>query len=132
MTNEISAKEYAIELCRLYMVVLDHIVVTKKVKQCALIAISKIIDSEPLEPFKLSYYELVSDRVEDVKEFIVGMDALAVFVHPSNPIDGMTLEEVQRLIGLKGIASEIKGVPYSIERQIVEVEEDIKPWEELQ
>jgi ParB-like chromosome segregation protein Spo0J len=40
---------------------------------------------------------------------------------------GMTLEEVQRLIGLRGIASEIKGVPYSIERQIVEVEEDIKP-----
>lgn len=40
---------------------------------------------------------------------------------------GMTLEEVQRLIGLKGIASEIKGIPYSIERQIVEVEEDIKP-----
>lgn len=39
---------------------------------------------------------------------------------------GMTLEEVQRLIGLKGIASEIMGVPYSIERQIVEVEEDIK------
>lgn len=39
---------------------------------------------------------------------------------------GMTLEEVQRLIGLKGIASEILGVPYSIERQIVEVEEDIK------
>lgn len=39
---------------------------------------------------------------------------------------GMTLEEVQRLIGLKGIASEIKGVPYSIERQIVEVGEDIQ------
>lgn len=38
---------------------------------------------------------------------------------------GMTLDEVQRLIGLKGIASEIKGVPYSIERQIVEVEQDI-------
>lgn len=40
---------------------------------------------------------------------------------------GMTLEEVQRLIGLKGIASEIAGVPYSIERQIVEAGEDIKP-----
>ena len=39
---------------------------------------------------------------------------------------GMTLEEVQRLIGLKGIASEIKGVPYSIERQIIEAGEDIK------
>ncbi len=38
---------------------------------------------------------------------------------------GMTLEEVQRLIGLKGIASEIKGVPYSIERQIVEAGEDV-------
>ncbi|AIX11864.1 hypothetical protein [Flavobacterium phage FCOV-F14] len=45
---------------------------------------------------------------------------------------GMTLEEVQRLIGLKGIASEIKGVPYSIERQIVEAGEDLKPWEEQQ
>lgn len=40
---------------------------------------------------------------------------------------GMTLEEVQRLIGIKGIASEIKGVPYSIERQIIDAGEDIKP-----
>ncbi len=39
---------------------------------------------------------------------------------------GMTLEEVQRLLGLTGIFSEIKGVPYSIEKQIIEVEEDIK------
>lgn len=45
---------------------------------------------------------------------------------------GMTLEEVQRLIGLKGIASEIKGIPYSIEKQIIEVEEDIKLWQEQQ
>jgi ParB-like chromosome segregation protein Spo0J len=45
---------------------------------------------------------------------------------------GMTLEEVQRLIGIKGIASEIKHVPYSIERQIVEAGEDIKSWEEQQ
>lgn len=37
---------------------------------------------------------------------------------------GMTLEEVQRLMGVRGIASEIKGVPYSIERQIVEARED--------
>lgn len=40
---------------------------------------------------------------------------------------GMTLEEVQRLMGVKGIASEIQGVPYSIERQIKEVEEDVNP-----
>lgn len=44
---------------------------------------------------------------------------------------GMTLEEVQRLIGLKGIASEIKGIPYSIESQIKEVEEDITPDEDF-
>ena len=43
---------------------------------------------------------------------------------------GMTLEEVQRLIGLRGIASEINGVPYSIERQIREVEEDINEVDE--
>lgn len=39
---------------------------------------------------------------------------------------GMTLEEVQRLLGLVGIFSEIKGVPYSIEKQIIEVGEDIQ------
>lgn len=38
---------------------------------------------------------------------------------------GMTLEEVQRLLGLIGIFSEIRGVPYSIEKQIKDVGEDI-------
>lgn len=38
---------------------------------------------------------------------------------------GMSLEEVQRLLGLTGIFTEIKDVPYSIERQIVEAGEDI-------
>ena len=43
---------------------------------------------------------------------------------------GMTLEEVQRLIGLKGIASEIRDVPFSIERQIKEAGTDIQDvWE---
>lgn len=42
---------------------------------------------------------------------------------------GMTLEEVQRLIGLKGIASEIAGVPYSIESQIKQAGEDISEEE---
>lgn len=39
---------------------------------------------------------------------------------------GMTYEEVSRLLGLTGIFSEIKDVPYSIEKQIINVEEDIK------
>jgi phosphate transport system substrate-binding protein len=38
----------------------------------------------------------------DVKEFIVGMDALAVFIHPSNPIVGLTLEEVACIYGEGG------------------------------
>lgn len=39
---------------------------------------------------------------KDVKEFIVGMDALAVFVHPSNPLVGLTLEEVACIYGEGG------------------------------
>jgi len=38
---------------------------------------------------------------------------------------GMTLDEIQRLLGIKGIASEIEGIPFSIEKQIIEVGEDI-------
>ena len=38
---------------------------------------------------------------------------------------GMTIDEIQRLLGIKGIASEIEGVPYSIEKQIVDAGEDI-------
>jgi phosphate transport system substrate-binding protein len=38
----------------------------------------------------------------DVKEFIVGMDALAVFIHPKNPITGLTLEEVACIYGEGG------------------------------
>ncbi|EOH4354992.1 IbrB-like domain-containing protein, partial [Campylobacter jejuni] len=39
---------------------------------------------------------------------------------------GMSYEEVQRLLGIMGIASEIQGVEYSIEKQIIEVGEDVK------
>jgi phosphate transport system substrate-binding protein len=39
---------------------------------------------------------------KDVNEFIVGMDALAVFVHPKNPLEGLTLEEVACIYGEGG------------------------------
>lgn len=45
---------------------------------------------------------------------------------------GMSYEEIQRLLGIMGIASEIMGVDYSIEKQIVEAGEDVKncdKWE---
>jgi ParB-like chromosome segregation protein Spo0J len=35
---------------------------------------------------------------------------------------GMTIDEIQRLLGIKGIASEIVGLEYSIEKQIKEIE----------
>jgi phosphate transport system substrate-binding protein len=38
----------------------------------------------------------------EVREFIVGMDALAVFVHPSNPLQGLTIEEVACIYGEGG------------------------------
>ena len=43
---------------------------------------------------------------------------------------GMTLEEVQRLLCITGIFSEIKDVPYSIEKQIINVEEDLRDGED--
>lgn len=39
---------------------------------------------------------------KDVNEFIVGMDALAVFVHPKNPLEGLTLEEAACIYGEGG------------------------------
>lgn len=39
---------------------------------------------------------------KDVKEYIVGMDALAVFVHPKNPLVGLTIEEVACIYGEGG------------------------------
>lgn len=39
---------------------------------------------------------------KDVNEFIVGMDALAVFIHPKNPLEGMTLEELACIYGEGG------------------------------
>lgn len=34
-----------------------------------------------------------------VNEFIVGLDALAIFVHPANPLTGLTIEEVACIYG---------------------------------
>jgi len=62
----------------------------------------------------------------DVKEFIVGMDALAVFIHPSNPISGLSLEEVACIYGEGGKCthwSDIRGtvVPGCKDNKIIRV-----------
>lgn len=56
--------------------------------------------------------EAKQNNGQDVKEFIVGMDALAVFVHPNNPLTGMTLEEVACIYGEGGTCthwSDVRG-----------------------
>lgn len=39
---------------------------------------------------------------KEPQEFVVGLDALAVFVHPSNPLTGLSLEEVACIYGEGG------------------------------
>ncbi len=36
---------------------------------------------------------------KDVQEFVVGLDALAIFVHPSNPLSGLTIEQIACIYG---------------------------------
>jgi len=42
------------------------------------------------------------ERGNDPVEFVVGYDALAVFVHPDNPLDAITFEQLARIYGENG------------------------------
>lgn len=46
--------------------------------------------------------EAFKNNNKQVSEFVVGMDALAVFTHPSNPLQGLTLEEAACIYGEGG------------------------------
>lgn len=46
--------------------------------------------------------EAMKNNGKTIKEFVVGMDALAVFGHPNNPLDGLTLEEIACIYGEGG------------------------------
>jgi phosphate transport system substrate-binding protein len=46
--------------------------------------------------------EALKNNGKQVSEFVVGMDALAVFVHPANPLAGLTIEEVACIYGEGG------------------------------
>lgn len=46
--------------------------------------------------------EAFKNNNKTVNEFVVGMDALAVFAHPKNPIEGLTLEEIACIYGEGG------------------------------
>ncbi|MGE3608443.1 MAG: phosphate ABC transporter substrate-binding protein [Bacteriovoracaceae bacterium] len=70
--------------------------------------------------------EAKKNNGKEVNEFIVGMDALAVFVHPKNPLEGMTLEEVACIYGEGGKCeywSDIRGtvIPGCKDNKIIRV-----------
>lgn len=61
-----------------------------------------------------------------VNEFVIGLDALAVFVHPSNPISGLTIAELACIYGMNGKCetwSDVKGttVPGCKDNKIIRV-----------
>ncbi len=43
--------------------------------------------------------EAKKNNGKEIHEFVVGMDALAVFVHPKNPLEGMSLAEIACIYG---------------------------------
>ena len=56
--------------------------------------------------------EALKNNGKKINEFIVGMDALAVFAHPNNPLSGLTLEEAACIYGDGGkcvLWSDIRG-----------------------
>lgn len=57
--------------------------------------------------------EAKKNNGKEIKEFVVGMDALAVFIHPKNPVIGLTIEEVACIYGEGGTCtkwSDIRGI----------------------
>ena len=49
-----------------------------------------------------SELQMARDNGADPREFIVGFDALAVFVHPDNPVEGFTLAQLAEIYGEGG------------------------------
>ena len=43
--------------------------------------------------------QALKNNNKEVQEFVVGLDALAVFVHPANPLKGLTLAEIACIYG---------------------------------
>lgn len=70
--------------------------------------------------------EALKNNGKTVNEFVVGMDALAVFVHPKNPLAGLSLEELACIYGEGGSCiywSDVRGtvVPGCKDNKIIRV-----------
>lgn len=70
--------------------------------------------------------EAKKNNNKSINEFVVGMDALAVFVHPKNPLQGLSIEEVACIYGEGGSCTywhDIRGtvVPGCKDNKIIRV-----------
>lgn len=70
--------------------------------------------------------EALKNNGKKVNEFVVGMDALAVFIHPANPLVGLSIEEVACIYGEGGTCthwSDVRGtvVPGCKDNKIIRV-----------
>ena len=68
--------------------------------------------SRPMKPSEKE--SAAQKRGEEVKEFIVGRDAIAIFVHHGNPLDSISIEELAEIYGDGGAISkwtQIQGWP---------------------
>jgi phosphate transport system substrate-binding protein len=80
--------------------------------------------SRAIKPEEMA--EVEKNQHSKVNEFIVGIDALAVFVHPNNPLTGLTKSEIACIFGKAGTCnkwSDIRGtiVPGCQDNQIIRV-----------
>jgi phosphate transport system substrate-binding protein len=71
-------------------------------------------------------FSALKNNGKEVQEYIVGFDALAVFVHPSNPLKGLTIKEVACIYGEGGTCnkwSDIRGtvVPGCKDNKIIRI-----------
>lgn len=48
---------------------MDEKYIIADAKKCAIILVDKIIESNPMSPYNGDYYEIVDDRIEQVKEY---------------------------------------------------------------
>jgi phosphate transport system substrate-binding protein len=58
------------------------------------------IASRPMKPKEIETAKANTGRTP--KEFVVGRDALAIYVHPDNPLDSISLEELAEVYGAEG------------------------------
>lgn len=72
--------------------------------------------SRPIKPSERSDVAHIADLTESGKEIVVGLDGIAVVVHPSNPINHLTIDQLRAIFsGQVTNWSELGGTPRPIQ-----------------